>query len=186
MKYTKEEKIAWAKEYLKTGIIDPPPSCKGKRARESFGPHVREWAKMLSKYGESYFDRHYRSHTLKEKLEVVTYAERNGRVAAAVRYGIQKNTIDGWLHKFRTQGFDGLKSKPKGRPPKMEDRKTSTTPPKTPEGDAGELAKALAKIAELEAKLLAAEKRISDDGVMIDYLKKLQALTERRDPRRKR
>ena len=68
----------------------------------------------------------------------------------------------------------------------MEDKKTSTTPPKTPEGDAGELEKALAKIAELEAKLLAAEKQLSDDRVRIDYLKKLQALTEKQDPRKKR
>lgn len=161
MKYTKEEKIALAKEYLKTGKLDPPHS------------HIREWAKMLSKYGESYFDRHYRQHTLAEKLEVVTYAEKNGREATAVQYGIQKSTVDEWLHKFRTLGFDGLKSKPKGRPPKMEDKEISKTPPKTPEGDAGELEKALAKIAELEAKLLAAEKQLSDDRVRIDYLKKL-------------
>ena len=73
MKYTKEEKIALAKEYLKTGKLDPPPSCKGRWARDHFNSHIREWAKMLSKYGESYFDRHYRQHTLAEKLEVVTY-----------------------------------------------------------------------------------------------------------------
>lgn len=186
MKYTKEEKITLAKEYLKTGKLDPPPSCKGRWARDHFNSHIREWAKMLSKYGESYFDRHYRQHTLAEKLEVVTYAEKNGREAAAVQYGIQKSTVDEWLHKFRTLGFDGLKSKPKGRPPKMEGKEISKTPPKTPEGDAGELEKALAKIAELEAKLLAAEKQLSDDRVRIDYLKKLQALTEKQDPRKKR
>ena len=59
MKYT---------EYLKTGKLDPPPSCKGRWARDHFNSHIREWAKMLSKYGESYFDRHYRQHTLAEKL----------------------------------------------------------------------------------------------------------------------
>lgn len=183
MKYTKKQKMTWAKEYLKTGRLDPPLFCKGKRARKHFHSQVREWAMMFDKYGESYFDRHYHSHTLKEKLEVVTYAERNGRVAASVQYGIHASTIDGWLHKFRAQGIDGLKSKPKGRPPKMEDKEMPKAPPKTPEG---ELEKALAKIAELEARLRTVEQQLNDERVRNDYLKKLQALTEKKDPRKKR
>lgn len=186
MKYTKEEKIAWAKQYLKDGDIDAPSECKTKSQRKHFANRVHEWARMLQKCGESYFDPHYREHSLDEKIEVVVYADKNGAVAASTKYLIPRNNIDIWRHRFHTQGIDGLKSKPKGRPPKMEDKEMPETPPKTPKGDAGELEKALAKIAELEAKLLAAEKQLSDDRVRIDYLKKLQALTEKQDPRKKR
>ena len=50
----------------------------------------------------------------------------------------------------------------------MEDKEMPKAPPKTPEG---ELEKALAKIAELEARLRTVEQQLNDERVRNDYLK---------------
>ena len=182
MKFTKEEKIAYAKEYLRNGTADPPPLYRGKR--DTFESYVREWGRMLKEKGEGYFDKHYRVHSVTEKLEVIGYAERRGRVQASLHYGIRISLIDGWLLKFRRCGIDGLKSKKKGRPPKMP-RKKKPDPVPGKEADSSELDKALARIAELEAKIGVLEKERENDRTMIDFLKKAQALTEKGRKRRR-
>lgn len=198
MKYTKEQKIAWAKRYLNGGTVDSPPSFKGKR--NSFQGQVRKWATMLQNRGESYFECHYRKFAKEEKLEVVAYAVKHGLVDASIRFGIDEATIYAWVRRFRTQGPDGLKCKPKGRPPKMPKDKPEKTVPKTAGGcdsleeaririaeleaelnsTSSEREKALStRVKELEAELSVAEKEREEAEIRVDFLKKLKALTEK-------
>lgn len=179
MKYTKEEKIAWAKQYLKDGDIDAPSECKTKSQRKHFANHVHEWARMLQKCGESYFDPHYREHSLDEKIEVVVYADKNGAVAASTKYLIPRNNIDIWRHRFHTQGIEGLQSKPKGRRPKMPKTETPKDPPKQGGADDKLVESLLARIAELETENAAFRKQHETDLGKIEFLKKLRALTEK-------
>lgn len=179
MKYTKEEKIAWAKQYLKDGDIDAPSECKTKSQRKHFANHVREWARMLQKCGEPYFDPHYREHSLDEKIEAVVYADKNGAVAASTKYLIPRNDIDIWRHRFHTQGIEGLQSKPKGRRPKMPKTETPKDPPKQGEADNKMVENLLARIAELETENAAFRKQHETDQGKIEFLKKLRALTEK-------
>ena len=176
MKYTKEEKIAWAKEWLKHGTVDPPESFKG--TRSEFTDHAREWARMLEEHGEAYFEPHYRQLPLSMKLEVVSYAEESGTIAAAICFGIQSNTVRAWRKKFHEQGIDGLKCKPKGRQRKMPDKETPKAPPKAAEDGSSELEKALAENAALQAKLHVCEQKLKEDEIRIEFLKKAQALAK--------
>ena len=117
MKWTFEQKLAWAKAYIAGESVPIPIGFPG--SMEKWHRRVRGWVHVLSEYGEEGLNpsgRH-RSFSPEFKLAAVTRVL-SGESAQAVAYslGMSKcSLVTGWARAYREKGFEGLQSRPKGR-----------------------------------------------------------------------
>ena len=117
MKWTFEQKLAWAKAYIVGESVPIPIGFSG--SMEKWHGRVREWARVLSKYGEEGLNpsRHTRSFSPEFKLATVMRVL-SGESARAVAHsiGMPNNTsVLAWVRAYRENGVEGLQSRPKGR-----------------------------------------------------------------------
>lgn len=169
MKYTFEQKLAAVKRHIETGGYLYPKGCKSRGARHSYAGQVRFWHSVYLRKGEEGL-RHNdfnASYSPEQKLEIIAPIL-IGAVSLSARsreLSIQSGTLSSWVRKYRENGLDGLKCSKRGRPRKnmpenTEEKKDTATDDKR-------------RIKDLEHQnlLLRAE---------LEYLKKLQALVERK------
>ncbi len=169
MKYTFEQKLAAVRKHMDGGGYSYPDGCETKSAKRSYSNLVRFWHSVYLKKGEEGL-KHKEENTFyspEQKLEIITPIL-IGRVSAKAHsraLSIDAGTLCAWTRRYREKGIDGLKCSKRGRPRKnmpenTEEKKDAATDYEK-------------RIEDLEHQnlLLKAEN---------EYLKKLQALVERK------
>ena len=117
MKWTFEQKLAWAKAYIAGEFVPIPYGFQGSLKR--WHNKVMEWVHVLLEYGEEGLNpsgRH-RSFSPEFKLEAVMRVL-SGESARAVAYSLgmpSTTNVLAWVRAYREKGVDGLQSRPKGR-----------------------------------------------------------------------
>ncbi len=141
MKWTFEQKLAWAKSYMAGEFVPIPEGFSGSMKR--WRDRVRRWAHVLSKYGERGLNpsRQTRSFPAEFKLAAVLRVL-SGESAFSVAYSIGMSCNAGvlsWVKAYREKGVDGLESRPKGRKKHAEEEAQIPGVPRVGEAQAGEL-----------------------------------------------
>ena len=120
MKYSKEQKLRWAKAY-REGKLDHSMAPAGVKYK-NFLTMVRRWEKLSTLHGDDAVTAGHRKrkYPAAYKLRAVARVqagESAGEVARAL--GITSNSVvQQWVETYRLLGAKGLESKPKGRRPK--------------------------------------------------------------------
>lgn len=163
MKYTKEEKLEWVKQYLSGMPLKYPPGVES----TNFKSMVSLWARSYKVHGEAALEHgKHKVFTIDEKIKAINDAKEIGFKEVAVRLGIVGSVILNWNRIYGERSLDGLKSlgKNSGRP-KMKKENTQSSQ----EADTDETPEA--KIRRLENELMEARAEIA-------LLKKVKALAE--------
>ena len=114
---TFEQKLSWAKAYMDGEFIPIPEGFP--RSMGRWHDKVREWARVLSEYGEEGLNPsgQKRSFPPEAKLAAVKRVLA-GESACAVARSLGMpcpSSVLSWARAYREKGVDGLQSKPKGR-----------------------------------------------------------------------
>lgn len=162
-KFTSEEKLQVALRYTE--------------GNESFGDIAKElgidrkniqiWVRQYKYHGEEAFIKQYTNYSAQFKLDVLNYMIEHGtslNETAAIFQIAAPSTILQWRKQFETKGFDALQSKKKGRPSMRKETK------KQP------------KQAPVEGSPEALQARIKQLEMENEYLKKLNALVQSKEP----
>lgn len=141
MKWSFEQKLAWAKSYMAGEFVPIPKGFSGSMKR--WHDEVRRWACVLSKYGEEGLNpyRQTRSFPAEFKLAAVLRVL-SGESACSVAYSLGMpncTLVAGWVRAYREEGVHGLESKPKGRKRHAEEETQIPGVPRIGEAQAGEL-----------------------------------------------
>ena len=117
MKWTFEQKLAWAKAYIAGEFVPIPYGFQGSLKR--WHSKVMEWVHVLLEYGEEGFNpsRRKRVFSPEFKLKAVMRVL-SGESSRSVAYsiGMPNNTnVLAWVGAYREKGVGGLESRPKGR-----------------------------------------------------------------------
>lgn len=140
MKWSFEQKLAWAKSYMAGEFVPIPKGFSGSMKR--WHDEVRRWACVLSKYGEEGLNpyRQTRSFPAEFKLAAVLRVL-SGESACSVAYSLGMpncTLVAGWVRAYREEGVHGLESKPKGRKRHAEEETQIPGVPRIGEAQAGE------------------------------------------------
>ena len=160
MRFTKEFKLECVQKYKDGEPINNPGGCKHK----TFADTVRRWVRIYDSVGEVGLEHRFKMKTWQDKMDMIQRVidgESFNEVACS--NGIQENLLSKWYKIYQKFGIDGLKLDRRGRPPKTMKKPKTSNEPKTKE----ELEK--------ELEYLRAEN---------EYLKKLNALVQKRKGRR--
>lgn len=141
MKWTFEQKLAWAKAYIAGEFIPIPYGFQGSLRR--WHNKVMEWVHVLLEYGEEGLNpsRGKRVFPPEFKLKAVMRVL-SGESSRSVAYsiGMPSNTIVlAWVRAYREKGVDGLKSRPKGRKKHAQEEAQIPGAGRIGEAQAGEL-----------------------------------------------
>ena len=141
MKWTFEQKLAWAKSYMAGEFVPIPKGFSG--TLKGWHGNVNRWAHVLLEYGEEGLNpsRHTRSFSPELKLKAVRRVL-SGESARAVAYslGMPCNaSVLAWVRAYRENGLDGLESRPKGRKRHAQEEAQIPGVPRAGEAQAGEL-----------------------------------------------
>lgn len=162
MRFTKEFKLECIRKYKVGERIDDPGGCK----HETFRNTVLEWVRIYDAMGETGLEHKKPKRTWQDKLDMIERVL-GGESFKSVAYsnGIKGSLLSKWYKIYQKLGIDGLKSDRRGRPSKTMKK------PKTPDGPKTK------SESEKELELLRAEN---------EYLKKLNALVQKRKGRQPR
>ena len=160
MRFTKEFKLECIRKYKIGERIDDPGGCKHK----TFWNTVLEWVRIYDALGEVGLEHKKPKRSWEEKMNMIEMVI-NGESIKSVAYsnGIQGSLLSKWYKIYKESGIDGLKLDRRGRPPKTMKKPKTSNEQKTKQ----ELEK--------ELEYLRAEN---------EYLKKLNALVQKRKGRR--
>ena len=141
MKWTFEQKLAWAKAYIAGESVPIPIGFSG--SVKKWHKKVMEWVHVLSEYGEEGLNPSGRHRSFSPELKLAA-VERvlSGESSRAVAYslGMPNNmSVLSWLRAYREKGYEGLQSKPKGRKKHAEEEAQIPGVPRAGEAQAGEL-----------------------------------------------
>ena len=117
MKWTFEQKLAWAKAYMAGEFVPIPTGFSG--SLEGWHHRIAKWVRVLLEYGEDGLNpsRHARSFSPEAKLAAVKRVlsgEAMGPVARSLGMA-DISSVSSWVRAYRERGFEGLQSRPKGR-----------------------------------------------------------------------
>lgn len=161
MRYTKEFKLECVKKYLRGERIDDPGGCSHK----TFHTKLLRWVRIYNCLGENGLNIDKPKLTLNDKIKICTLADKGESLCSiAISYGREESHISQIYKKYLKNGIDGLKLNKKGGPSKMKkiDIKKQT--------------KNENKLNETKDLL----QRIEDLEIENEYLKKLNALVQKR------
>ena len=141
MKWTFEQKLAWAKAYIAGELVPIPIGFSG--SMRKWHKRIRDWAHVLSEYGEDGLNpfRRHRSFSPESKLEAVMRVL-SGESSRSVAYSIgmpSNMCVLTWVRAYREKGVEGLQSRPKGRKRHAEEEAQIPGVPRVGEAQAGEL-----------------------------------------------
>ena len=140
MKWTFEQKLAWAKAYLAGEFVPVPKGFSG--TLKGWHNRVNAWAHAYLGCGEEGLNpsgRH-RSFPPEAKLAAVMRVL-SGESARAVAYSLGMpncTLVAGWVRAYREEGAHGLESKPKGRKRHAEEETKIPGVPRIGEAQEGE------------------------------------------------
>ena len=141
MKWTFEQKLAWAKAYIAGELVPIPIGFSG--SMRKWHKRIRDWVHVLSEYGEEGLNpsRQKRSFPPEAKLAAVKRVLA-GESARAVAYSLgmpSDASVLSWLRAYREKGVDGLESRPKGRKKHAQEESEVPGAGRIGEAQAGEL-----------------------------------------------
>lgn len=119
MKYSWKFKLACVEKYKKGIKISKPnySNCDS----EHFSKQVLNWVKLFDAHGVDGL-KHKPSNkdwTQEEKFELVTKVlAGHSQNSVAYEAGINSGLLCSWIKKYKQEGYDGLKCKRRGSPPK--------------------------------------------------------------------
>lgn len=164
MRYTKEFKLECIRKYKAGERIDDPGGCSHKTFRDT----VLQWVRIYDAMGEIGLEHRKPKRSWQDKLAMIERVSNGESIrSVALSNGIKGSLLSKWCGIYRESGIDGLKLDRRGRHAKTMKK------PKTSSGS--EAKEGLEK----EIEYLRAEN---------EYLKKLNALVQRRkgrQPKRK-
>jgi transposase len=123
MKYTFDQKLSWVIAYKRGDALEAPPGCKW----HTFKNKILQWTRIYDMHGPEALRRKLfgRVYAPEEKLAAVKRifaGESAGSVAVSLGMP-QPSVVLSWRRRYLKDGFPGLQSMRKGRPPKMGERK---------------------------------------------------------------
>ena len=128
MKYSYEFKIKCVEAYKGRDILEIP---KGISSR-AFKKKVRSWVRLYDLHGPDVL-KHKGQNTMRtpdEKMTIVVEALAGNPInTISIKHGIQSGIVYQWVRKYKTEGYNGLIDKPKGRKRKEGTMKKNTTMP---------------------------------------------------------
>ena len=117
MKWTFEQKLAWAKAYIAGEFVPIPIGFSG--SMERWHRRVREWVHVLSEYGEEGLNPTCKHRSFSPELKLMAVKRViSGESARAVAYSLGMpghGSVIAWVRAYREKGVEGLQSRPKGR-----------------------------------------------------------------------
>ncbi len=159
MRYTKEFKLECIRKHKSGEQIDDPSGCK----HSTFHDMVVRWARIYDSLGEVGLEHKKPKRSWKDKMDMIQrIIDGESIQGVALSNGIQCTLLSKWYKIYQESGIDGLKLVRRGRPPKMKKKPKSSNESKTKE--------------ELE-------KELEYLRVENEYLKKLNALVQKRKDR---
>lgn len=129
MKYSYEFKIKCVEAYKGLGTLEIP---KGVHPM-IFKTQVRYWVRIYEQNGPAALKHKNQNKiwTAEDKLSIVAEVlAGNSLKSIAIKYGINSGQLYQWVRKYKSEGYNGLKEKPKGRKPKGCPMKKNESSPK--------------------------------------------------------
>lgn len=161
MRYSYEFKIECVEKYKKGQYPKTPEGIR----KETFHKQIREWVRESEANGYESLKQspHNKKLTVEEKLELV-YKVLEGKSIreVSVETDIHHSVLNNWVKKYRIEGYEGLASIKKGRPPKeISMPKKKAEPTELTETEREELIRLRARTEYLEAENEAIKKSIA-------------------------
>ena len=159
MKYSNEFKLQCIEMYYQGEYPETPEGT----SKATFHNQIRTWVRKSerSSLEAVQHKRQNKIRTPEEKLELVEEViAGNTCGSVAEKAGVQQRLLYEWVRKYKMEGYEGLVSIKKGRPPKepqeMPKKKVETTP--LTESEREELIRLRAEIAYMKAEVAATKK----------------------------
>lgn len=174
MKITLKQRLKAVKELIAGKPLTYPETHQTHDLKKQFRRYAIVWKAKYLKYGIKGFQLGRRGKwTAKEKLDAIMPIISNeiGFLKQAEKLAIDEGTLLKWIQIYREKGVSGLECSKRGRKPENMKEKTDNKEQKTSQANSNEKLKDRIAVLEHENLLMQAE---------IDYLKKLQALVEKR------
>ena len=138
MRYSYEYKKECIELYRQGEWAATPKGVK----EHNFRNTIRKWVRLEEMHGPEILKHknHNKVWTPEEKLELVSQVlagESNESVAISA--GISEGMLYNWVQKYKTEGYNGLVTKKKGRPSKENNMKKKINPPPLTESEREEL-----------------------------------------------
>lgn len=116
MRYTKEFKLECIRKYKNGEYITDPGGC----SHATFYRKLNDWVHIFDELGEAGLEHSKTMLSFKDKkrcVQRVINGESMNSIATSI--GRQESQISKWYNIYLHEGFEGLKFRKKGRPPKM-------------------------------------------------------------------
>ena len=163
MRYSYEYKMKCIEMYRERRWPETPEGIKDP---EHFHDMIRRWARAEEANGPEIL-KHQRSNkewTPEERYELVAKViAGSSNQSVAIEAGISNGLLYRWVRKYKNEGYNGLASMRKGRPPKEPQmRKINyNSPKKLNESEYEELVRLRAENAHIKAEIEVIKKRIA-------------------------
>ncbi len=160
MKYRWEYKLKCIELYRQGKWPETPEGVTKKR----FHHTIREWVRTEDACGsEALKHKSYcRKWTAEEKLEIISKVLAGASCTeTAIRAGINSGQLYNWIKKYKMEGYEGLVTERKGRPPKEPPMKKKTDPAPLTELEREELIRLRAEVEYLKAENAVIKKEIA-------------------------
>ena len=116
MRYTKEFKLECIRKYKNGEYITDPGGC----SHATFYRKLNDWVHIFDELGEAGLEHSKTMLSFEDKkrcVQRVINGESMNSIATSIRR--QETQISKWYNIYLHEGFEGLKFRKKGRPPKM-------------------------------------------------------------------
>ncbi len=116
MRYTKEFKLECIRKYKNGEYITDPGGC----SHATFYRKLNDWVHIFDELGEAGLEHSKTMLSFEDKIRCVQRVingESMNSIATSI--GRQESQISKWYNIYLHEGFEGLKFRKKGRPPKM-------------------------------------------------------------------
>lgn len=116
MRYTKEFKLECIRKYKNGEYITDPGGC----SHATFYRKLNSWVHIFDELGEAGLEYSKTMLSFEDKIRCVQRVingESMNSIATSI--GRQESQISKWYNIYLHEGFEGLKFRKKGRPPKM-------------------------------------------------------------------
>ena len=116
MRYTKEFKLECIRKYKNGEYITDPGGC----SHATFYRKLNDWIHIFDELGEAGLEHSKTMLSFEDKIRCVQRVingESMNSIATSI--GRQESQISKWYNIYLHEGFEGLKFRKKGRPPKM-------------------------------------------------------------------
>ena len=116
MRYTKEFKLECIRKYKNGEYITDPGGC----SHATFYRKLNDWVHIFDELGEAGLEHSKTMLSFEDKkrcVQRVINGESMNSIATSI--GRQETQISKWYNIYLHEGFEGLKFRKKGRPPKM-------------------------------------------------------------------